>query len=431
MTNKIDQIAIELAGTLVQDLQRQIVSQVSAEVANELLVIDIPTVVQTLSNQLAETFVNSLTQQIADEVAKKSSTLDVEQTVRDTAAQQTEALVETLTTQISKQVAADIDRKLAQIDIQQAVREYVNLALAGVIKDINFPDGSIPGAAIDLSKFLISGDNITAGIIQHFGSTGIQDGATQCQLTVADNFTAVENKLIAAEAEIKGTLRVEGDFILAGEIPTDSPFYKDLVEHSAGLVKLSLDGSFFDQYAGKVFDRIKEEGIDLNKLTLDGNEILKGNQLGYSVTESNLQKVGELRSLRVNGQTSLSNTVYVVNGRLGINTEEPAAALTIWDQEIELLGRKLRKNVAFFGTDRNHQLVLSSSNKENIVLETDGSATIKNLTVGQVSITSASAIPKHDAKPGTLVLNEMPDVGSFVGWVSIGGARWSGFGEIK
>jgi hypothetical protein len=78
------------------------------------------------------------------------------------------------------------------------------------------------------------------GIFENFQSTGIQDSSTACQVTILDNATVVENRLIASAATITGDLLVEGDLKLLGEIPTNSPFYRDLVEHSAGILKLSM-----------------------------------------------------------------------------------------------------------------------------------------------------------------------------------------------
>jgi hypothetical protein len=341
------------------------------------------------------------------------------------AAELTGTFVKQLQEQIAKQVTADVAYKLAQIDIQKTVRDYVNEQLSGLIQNVNFPDASIPGTAISLEKFLITGNNVVGGIIQNFGSTGIQDGATACQVTILDEATVIENKLLARELEVKGNLTVDGDLILTGEIPTSSPFYKDLVQHAAGLLKLSMDGQFFLQYADKVFDKIKADGIDLTKLTINGNEILSGNRLGYSITDTNIQKVGELRSITVNGDANLSGSVFARNKRVGINTEEPAGALAVWDEECEIVTRKLRKDVAIIGSLRNQRVVLSANSKENLTLETDGSISVSSINIGRVQIGSAIECPSHDAKRGLVIFNELPDFGKPMFWISLGNARWA------
>lgn len=342
----------------------------------------------------------------------------------------TNSFVQDLQEQISKQVTADVMRRLSGIDIEHLVGLHVNQAISQRIKETTFPIGSINATALNLDGLVIPGDNILGGIIKKFGSTGIQDSATTCQVTILDEATVIENKLITSGAEIKGDLRVEGNLILSGEIPTDSPFYRDLVEHSAGLLKLSMDGQFFLTYADKVFEQIKERGIDLNKLTLDGREILKGNQLGSFVTDTNIQKLGHLRDLTVTGDSLLADTVFVGKKRVGINTTEPAGALSVWDEECEVVVRKYRKDTPIIGSIRPQQVILSSNSKNNLVLETDGSVTIAKLTVGAVEMSSADSIPNYDAPKGTVMFNERPDIGTPVGWVSLGGSRWANFGII-
>ena len=342
----------------------------------------------------------------------------------------TNTFVQNLQEQISKQVTADVMRKLGSIDIEQLVGLHVNQVVTQRIKETVFPEGSINASALNLDGLTISGDHILGGIIKKFGSTGIQDSANNCQVTIIDEATIVENKLIAAGAEIKGDLKVDGNLILSGEIPTDSPFYRDLVEHSAGLLKLSMDGQFFLAYADKVFDKIKTEGLDLNKLTLDGREILKGNTLGGFVTDTNIQKLGQLRELTVTGDSLLADTMFVGKKRIGINTTEPAGALAVWDEECEVVVRKYRKDVPMIGSIRAQQVILSSNSKNNLVLETDGSVTISKLTVGAVEMSSSNVQPKNDMKKGTVMFNESPDIGTPLGWVSLGGARWAPFGII-
>ena len=348
--------------------------------------------------------------------------------VQDLTAQLVNSLVLDITTtlqaQITKQVQADVAQKLAQIDVQTLLRDYVDRTLGTAIASIDFPEGSIPVTAIDLKTLIISGERVKGGIIEHFGSTGIQDSATRCILTILDDATVVENNLVTSSATIKGDLIVDGALSVHGDIDPDSSFFKDLSERAAGLVHMSLNKEMFDIFSDTVFSRIKADGLDMSKLMLNGNEIVAGNNLGLSITESNLQKLGHLKSLTVTGESTLGNALFVGNKRIGIGTTEPAAVLDVWDQEVSVSAGKLRQNVAFFGTTRNQQLVLSANSKENLILDTDGSVSISKLNVGDTQITSSATMPTHDAKPGTWVINSAPDVGKAAAWISLGGARW-------
>lgn len=431
MSNNSTEIVAALAASLVEDVHKHIKAQVVDSVRNEIAKIDIPQTVILIANDLANNFSRSLKDQVIADVAQRATKIDIDGAITEAAKTQTVELFHTVEDQLIKQVHADIDRKLSQIDVGQMVKSFVDSALKDAISEISFPDGSIPASALNLKDFAIQGNHISGGIVEHFGSTGIQDSATFCQVTIMDEATVIENKIVASEIEVKGNLTVDGDIILTGEIPTDSPFYKDLVEHAAGLLKLSMTDEFFASYAAQVFDIIKRDGLDLSKLTLDGNPILKGNQLGYSITETNIQKLGELRNLTVHGDSSMAKSLFARNKRVGINTEEPAASLSIWDEECEILVRKLRKDVSIVGSNRPQQVLLSSNAKENLTLEIDGSVSIPHLRVGTVEITSSSSIPMHDAKPGVIVLNDKPEVGKAAYWVSLGGARWGSVGIIS
>ena len=351
--------------------------------------------------------------------------------IESMAAEITDAFVKQLHEQVSKQVSADVAQKLAQIDIHQTVQFYIDRKLAEFLKTMSFPASSIPAEALNIDKLTITGNNVIGGIVRGFGSTGIQDNATSCQVTVMDQATVIENELVTSAATVKGNLTVEGDLCLLGEIPTDSPFYRDLIEHSAGLLKLSLDGEFFLKYADKVFEKIKTDGLDLTKLTLNGATVLAGNRLGNFVSESNIQTLGELKSLTVNGEVSLyKGALTVVNKRVGINTDAPAGALAVWDEECEVVVRKLRKDVAIVGTMRPQRLVISSNGKNNILLEPDGTVSVEQLVVGGVHLSSADTRPRYEAKQGTIVFNELPAAGTSVGWVCLGGANWADFGNV-
>jgi hypothetical protein len=220
---------------------------------------------------------------------------------------------------------------------------------------------------------------VSNGIHANFQSTGIQDNSTNCQVTILDQATVIENHLVTTAMTVKGPLTVEGDIQLLGEMPVDSPFYKDLVEHSAGILKLAMDGQFFLQYADKVFEKIKEEGLELSKIKLGGYDIADWLK---AMTES---------------------------------------AITI---------KKTRRDVSTIGAADGRRVVLSSNSRSNIVLEPDGSATIEKLGVGAVQLGSAPFCPDHAAERGSVMFNENADGGQPVGWVCLGNKKWAPFGVV-
>jgi hypothetical protein len=305
-------------------------------------------------------------------------------------------------------------------------------ALVAAVKtqEFVFPDGSIPALAVRTDEIALSGNQILGGIIKSFSSTGIDDKATGCQLTIFDDVTVVENNLITRDLTVKGTTTVEGDLVVTGRVPEDSAMYMNLVRSVTDRVKAGVGEIVFDGYADKVFNRIRENGLDLAKITLNGQEIVNGGNLSNFITFSNLQRVGTLSELRVGGEALLSQTLYTTTKRVGINTVEPAQALSIWDQEVEIGFGKRETNVAVIEAPRNQRMIVGVNGKSNLVLMPDGGVVATRVSIGATTLTSSNTPPNYDAAQGTIVFNSTPTIGGPLGWVSLGGARWANFGFV-
>jgi hypothetical protein len=321
-----------------------------------------------------------------------------------------------------------INKQINGFDFQQLCQAAITAAIQN--QSFTYPDLSIPGNAINVEGWVISGNSIKGGIIEQFGSTGIDDKSTACQLTIMDDITVVENNLLTKDLTVKGTVTVEGDLNVTGTFTENSPAYVQLVASTTQNVRTSLDQTLFKNYADMVFTQVKENGLDLNKITLNGTDIVDGNTLSNSILNSNLQKVGQLKELQVSGETLLSGSLYTTVQRVGVNTIEPAQALSIWDQEVEIGIGKQSNNTGVIGTPRSQTLILSTNGKNNITLTPDGAASVTQLNIGTVSITSSDMPPSDDRPKGTIVFNSNPNLGGPLGWVSLGDARWANFGII-
>jgi hypothetical protein len=191
-----------------------------------------------------------------------------------------------------------------------------------------------------------------------------------------------------------------------------------------------LNSDLFQGFSDIVFQQIRLHGLDLSKLTFNGQTIIEDRSLNNYITESNLQKVGTLRDLQVSGETLVAQTLYVTNKRVGVNTIEPGQALSVWDEEIEVGVGKLSSNKAVIGTPRNQTLVVSSNGKNNLVLTPDGAVEMNTIKLGHVSISSSLTPPSDNQPKGAIVFNANPSVGGPLGWVSLGNAQWANFGII-
>jgi len=140
----------------------------------------------------------------------------------------------------------------------------------------------------------------------------------------------------------------------------------------------------------------------------------------------------QLNELEVSGEALLSDVLYTTPGnkRVGINTMEPSDALTVWDQETEVVIGKHASQEGYIGTRRRQDLNIGANNKVGIKVRSDGTVSMDKLELLGRTISSGKSIPGHAAKKGDIVLNDNPTVGGYVGWVCLDGIRWAGYGKI-
>jgi len=416
--NHVSGIVQTIISQITAQVQQQVASQIDQRIAE---IIDNLDTTSILANQLSQKLDQRINQLPLD-------TNSIEAFLKT----RLDNVTSTLTAQIQERSVATAQDYISQQVNNINFRDLCQSALTVAIQQQSFayPANSIPGSAIDPAGWRISGDNVSGGIIANFGSTGIDDRASACQVTVMDDVTVIENNLLTRDLTVKGTTTIEGDLNVTGTVPETSPMYISIVDAATNNVKSTLTRTLFDGFTDTIFQQIKDNGLDLGKITVNGETVIDGANLGNKISYSNLQKVGTLQELQVEGETLLSQSLYVTRGRVGINTIEPAQALSIWDQEVEVGFSKQTTNTAVFGTPRNQTLVLSSNGKNNVTLTADGATTVNQLNIGAISITSGSVPPTTDQPKGTIVFNENPTLGGPMGWVSLGNARWANFGVI-
>ena len=427
----------QISNQFVKDLTDTFLTTVLQSAQEEAAVIfrakmqefDIPALLQ---EQIASTVIPFFTEEI-----KKKMEADVEERLAQTDVVSlinkhiVSVIVPRLEKQSRDQLIAEVNQKLGAIDIAGLTQQQTTLTVKEMIKTLAFPEWSIPGNAIDPSKLKISGDNIIGGLIKKLESTGIQDRATRCQVTILDSATVFENRLVAAGLEIAGDVTFKGNVAVEGTLPAGSPFVAQLVDIVVDKFNKQYEQGTFDQYVDRVLTQLSENGIDVGTVNINGKPLIDNNSLNEFVVSSNLQKVGALRELQVVGETLLDQTLYVSNARVGINTTEPERAFDLWDQEVQIVAGKKKKDTAIIGTARNQDLIISANNRDQLLIGMDGSVTVNNLNIGRTNHSSASRMPTDNRPPAQIVWNDVPVVGSPIGWVSLGGARWASFGIIS
>ena len=408
---------------IINNLKASIESELRAQISNEVINKIATTEFDTIVTNLVE-------QQTRSRLEQYNFVGKSDEQLQKIIKQITDDINKTLATEANTKINNYLNQKLAQIDVNAVIGNIVENKLTNLLQTQRFPEQSIPHASIDFSGLKITGDAINGGIIANFGSTGIEDRATFVQLTLMDHASAFEGPVYAPELNIKGNVIVDGTLIINGDMDPKTPAFIRLVDRASDAVKTKLDGDFFTGYSDILFDRIKKDGVDLDTITQGGKDVVKGNQLGYHITDTNIRRLGLVNDLQTSGENLLSDTLYVTKKRVGVNTMDPNAALSIWDEEVEINISKRGQDTGYISTPRFQKLILGANGKENLKVNPDGSVQVDVLTIGTVQMTSAPNVPNYPGTAGQIVWNSAPGHGSAIGWVCLGATLWAKFGTV-
>ncbi len=278
----------------------------------------------------------------------------------------------------------------------------------------------------------ISGDNIVGGIITNFSSNGIEDRAEETQLTVLDNIVVIESNLVTQSLSVKGDTVIEGNLTILGDMPLDKVTRSNLVREIATQVHEQVSNEIKTEIVGSLIKEIKDTQFDVKNILIKGRPLIIGDsELAPFIKETRIRTVGTIKQLEVTGEAQLCGSFYAGNKRVGINTTEPAAALSVWDEEIEIVLGKHSSNRSYIGTLRQQEVVLGAHNKQNIILSINGVTAIKTLVADRTKFSSSDKAPNHQSEMGSVCFNTKPDIGLPYGWICLGGARWGIMGLIE
>jgi len=260
-------------------------------------------------------------------------------------------------------------------------------------------------------------------MLTDFASTGINDQATACQLTIMDDTIVVENCLTAADLTVINGARIN-DLAVTGSINTDNPAWTTLADNISDTTLSKLSDKWRDELVQQVADQIRKKGIEFDAVTIGGDYVVAGNRLSKAITESNLQSVGILDQLSVAGETYLNNTVSVINSRLGINTRTPESALSVWDEEVSVIVGKHKAKQAYIGTARDQVLSLGVNRTPYLDIDNTGLTTVKKLQVGVHKFSHATQVPGWLGTKGDVVFNANPGPDRVFAWICTGAYNW-------
>lgn len=258
---------------------------------------------------------------------------------------------------------------------------------------------------------------------------GIVGGATKVELTVMDDYVVAENTLVTKNLEVKETaefnvLTVKGSLDLKGDINTENRAWRQVTKDIAKIVTKNINDEMFASLTDSVFEKARTGGIDFQDVSINGSRLIEGSTLSSRVTNSRLTTLGDLDSLTVKGPASIAGSVHVVPRRLGINTQDPESALTVWDEEVCIVAGKQSKDTAYLGLSRPGSLQIGVNRQGALIIDRDGTVTAKKFKVGNNSIAFGSETPGYAGGKGDIVFNYNFGLGKPWAWVCLGQYKW-------
>lgn len=206
---------------------------------------------------------------------------------------------------------------------------------------------------------------------------------------------------IVNDLSVDGNVSVNQDLSVNGSITVDTLTVKKIVTDSNSVPEI---GKWFEhtenELSGKGLSWVWGNGsahlsyrsdnrlwtnanVDLaakSSYKIDNIEVLSSISLGPSVTKSNLRQVGPLTSLSVTGDVTIAEFAFFNSSlnRLGVGTEDPNAAISVLENDVELSIGSPKIGLGAIGTSSSHDLAIVSDNIPRITVKQNGEVHISN-----------------------------------------------------
>lgn len=262
---------------------------------------------------------------------------------------------------------------------------------------------------------------IDATVATHFGA----------QIETIKNDMSIEGLVandvgvnVVTDLLVDKNLLVTGDLVVRGHVNTDNQSWQAIISSAADQAKHSLIDDYQDTIVSAAIESVKTVGIDADKVLVDGHPVIAGQTILPTLKNSSLTTVGELKSLSVVGPSNLANTTFIDNNRVGINTNNPDSALSVWDEEAAISMGKLRQDTAYIGTSRRQNFAITINRQSQLEVSADGLTTIQKLQVGKHKISHSNEEPGWLGNKGDFVINNDFKEGSPFAWICLGQYKW-------
>jgi hypothetical protein len=388
----------------INDIEKQVQETIALKVEAELKSYN---VTQFIDQYLSNTIQDKVNSTVTALINKLINT--------DTITKQITMLSATqLQEKIDLAIKARAAQTVSQTDLGKEISARIESFVDTHMRQAALPAEFIPANAINWKNFKLPANQISKGTIEDFNSNGIEDYATEINLTILDGQVVVEHEFVTKNLTVVEKAKVK-----------DLTVTNLTVENNI----IIQSGKFVEEVRNLIDNRLEQfydRPLDLKGAALTSNQtkLIDSNSLGPSIVESNLRKVGRLSTLSVVGETNLAETLYVNNSRLGINTDEPAGPLTIWDEEAEFTIRKFKNRNMYIGSTRDSNLTLGVGGNSVLEIHPNGINT-KTVKIGHITISTGDKEPTHRGSPSDMVINTKPEANQPWAWRCMGGEKWA------
>jgi hypothetical protein len=215
----------------------------------------------------------------------------------------------------------------------------------------------------------------------------IQDGIVQLVNSVLENST--------------GTFSHSGNYTIDGALTVDTLHVKNIVTEDGAISDIGNwvvnteeelngkgfnwawgDGSSLLQYrtGNRLWSNASFDLQSDQSYKIDNTPVLSASSLGDSIVNSKLRTIGTLNSLKVSGDATLGDFVFINStfNKIGIGTEDPSSAITILDNNVEISIGSPDYDVAYIGTSSNHNVSIIADGHPRITATAAGEVVIGN-----------------------------------------------------
>jgi len=315
---------------------------------------------------------------------------------------------------LSTQMVRD---EISKISVSGLVEKQVNKEIKVKIDNFDFPESSIPTSAIKWKQGCLSGSLIDDGMISNFSSTGIDDKSDNVQLTILNDHVVVENNFSAYNVTAVEDINAK-NISLTGALEIGT----EIIDHGA-----------LTQFVQTHFEIKMEEAMANYKslFNKDGQMIITPTSLAPSIVETNIKKLGNLQELNVLGDANLSGTVYInVNGKVGINTDSPRGAFTVYDQDAEVSFARTTRRTMFIGSTSPTGIELGTNSQAQLVFKENQIDINSALTILGIKFSVSDSIPEHQGSQNEVVFVKNVADGQPLIYICRGGTKWTGIAKL-